>query len=163
MTCHTVSADGTTLVSGGGSFGGSYSLATGTPIYSLGGVWGGGTGGATDDPSVIQWSASALTPDGKYLVENQLASQLSVDVGGTTISGMFKTADGTGVATSGLPSDPTFMPSFSPDGSKMVYVAGSTTVPGDWISSASPGALLFDRAAFTRLKALRKKSKSSAC
>ena len=40
MTCHTVSADGTTIISGGGSFGGSYSLATDTPIYSLGGVWG---------------------------------------------------------------------------------------------------------------------------
>ncbi len=143
MTCHTVSADGTTIISGGGSFGGSYSLATDTPIYSLGGVWGGtnASGGAVDSPSVIQWSNSALTPDGKYVVENQLAAQLSVDVGGSLFGGMFNTANGSAVATSGFPSEPVFMPSFSPDGSKMVFVGGDTTVPSDWISSDSPGAL----------------------
>src|SRR5215468_11019905 len=39
MTCHTVSADGSTLVSGGGTFGGSYDLITGQPRHSLGGTW----------------------------------------------------------------------------------------------------------------------------
>src|SRR5262249_4535842 len=40
MTCHTVSADGSTLVSGGGTFGGSYDLKALMPIHSLGGTWG---------------------------------------------------------------------------------------------------------------------------
>jgi hypothetical protein len=141
MTCHTVSANGAVLVSGGGSFGGSFSLATGQPMYSLGGVWGGGTNGATDNAQVVQWSNSALSPDGAYVVENQLASQLSQAVAGPAINGMFKTADGTAVATSGVPADPLFMPAFSPDATKMVYVAGTATVPADWISSATPGAL----------------------
>jgi len=140
MTCHTVSANGSVIISGGGSFGGSYSLTTGQPMYSLGGVWGGTAG---DQPSVIQWSGSALTPDGAYVVENQLASQLSQAVNGPAISGMFKTADGSAVAQSdsGLTGDALFMPAFSPDGSKMLYVAGAKSVPGDWITSTAPGAL----------------------
>jgi hypothetical protein len=40
MTCHTVSADGSTIISGGGMFGGSYDLKTNTPIYSFGYGWG---------------------------------------------------------------------------------------------------------------------------
>jgi hypothetical protein len=39
MTCHTVSADGSTLASGGGVFAGSYNLQTNAPIDSLGGTW----------------------------------------------------------------------------------------------------------------------------
>jgi hypothetical protein len=54
---------------------------------------------------------------------------------------MYKTADGTAVATSGVPTDPLFMPAFSPDASKMVYVAGANTVPAYWITSTAPGAL----------------------
>ena len=39
MTCHTVSADGSTLVSGGGVYAGSYNLKTDMPMHSLGGTW----------------------------------------------------------------------------------------------------------------------------
>ena len=141
MTCHTVSADGTTLVSGGGSFGGSYSLLSKTPIHSLGGVWGGGPSDTEDDPSVIAWSNAALTPDGKYLVENQMASQLSVASGGMGLGGMYATLDGSGVPGSGLPAEPVFMPAFSPDGSKLVFVGGSATLPPSWLASADPGPL----------------------
>jgi len=141
MTCHTVSANGSVIVSGGGSFGGSYSLATGQPIYSLPGVWGGGTAGTTDNSTVVQWSNSALTPDGTYIVENQLASQLSEAVGGPEYGGIFKTADGTAATTAGLPNEPIFMPAFSPDGSKLLWVAGASSVPGDWLTSTAPGAL----------------------
>ncbi len=45
MTCHTVSADGSTLVSGGGIFGGSYNLASSQPEVYLGGTWGPSSGG----------------------------------------------------------------------------------------------------------------------
>ena len=40
MTCHTVSADGSTIISGGGVFGGSYDLLTSKPTTYLGGTWG---------------------------------------------------------------------------------------------------------------------------
>lgn len=59
MTCHTVSADGSTLVSGGDTLGGSYNLLTNSVIFDTGG-----------DPGSAQkrlWSNPALSPDGKYL------------------------------------------------------------------------------------------------
>ena len=57
MTCHTVSADGSTLISGGGTFGGSYDLKAGAPVVSLPGTWGLASGSAS---SVIKWMMPAL-------------------------------------------------------------------------------------------------------
>jgi hypothetical protein len=54
---------------------------------------------------------------------------------------MFKTSDGSAVTNGGLPSDPIYMPAFSPDATKLVYVAGSPTFSGNWVSNAAPGAL----------------------
>jgi hypothetical protein len=144
MTCHTVSADGSTLVSGGGSFGGSYSLKTGQPMHSLGQyVWGGGTGGTVDQWQSIQWSNAALTPDGKYVVENQIASQLSqaTNPAGPTLGGMYQTSDGAAVANAGLPSEPLFMPAFSPDGTKLLWVGGANTPQAPWLANNHPGPL----------------------
>ena len=47
MTCHTVSADGSTIVSGGGIFGGSYDLLTSKPTVYLGGTWGAASGNSS--------------------------------------------------------------------------------------------------------------------
>jgi hypothetical protein len=62
MTCHTVSADGSTIISGGDVMGGSFNLLTNTPIYDL--------GGAAGSAQKRAWSNSALSPNGKYVVEN---------------------------------------------------------------------------------------------
>ena len=110
MTCHTVSADGSTLVSGGDTFGGTYDLLLNKPAYNLNGVPG--------SPAQRAWSNPALSPNGKYLVEN--SSALPGPPG--AMDGLWNTKDGTRVAASGLDSVKLGMPSFSPDATKLAYV-----------------------------------------
>jgi len=141
MTCHTVSADGSTLISGGGIFGGSYDLLKGQPTVYLGGTWGASSGSSS---SVVRWMDSALSPTGKYILTNGMAEALAyVNDGKTTgFLGLYTTADGKPVAGSGI--DPTHVsqPAWSPEGSRIVFVD-----PGDpmsWYSNWSnppPGDL----------------------
>jgi len=111
MTCHTVSADGSTLISGGDTLGGSYDLINNKPIHDTGG-----------DPGSAQkrwWSNAALSPNGKWLVQNGTTS-IPGPPGG--MMGLWSTSDGTLVSGSNLDSVSLGMPSFSPDGSKIAYV-----------------------------------------
>jgi len=110
MTCHTVSADGSTMVSGGDTLGGSYDLLTNKPIFDL--------GGAPGSAQKRAWSNPALSPNGKYLVEN--SSLLPGPPG--AMDGLWNTKDGTRVASSGLDGVRLGMPSFSPDATKLAYV-----------------------------------------
>ncbi len=130
MTCHTVSADGSTLISGGGVFGGNYDLLTDQPTYSLGGTW-----PAPNGSSVVRWMMPALSPDGKYVVTNAMAEGLAYANDGTTqgFLGMYTTADGMPVPSSGLMNVPITQPTWSPDGSRLVFVDA-----GDPLNSASP-------------------------
>jgi hypothetical protein len=131
MACHTVSADGSTLIATGGTFGGTYDLKQNKPGYGL--------GGAPDSPQIRAWALSALTPDGAYMVADGLSPQLT----GQPIQGMFKTADGSAVATaaSGLGSELYYMPAFSPDGSSFVFVGDSNPKTKYWAATATAGAL----------------------
>ena len=122
MTCHTVSADGSTIISGGGTFGGSYDLITGMPKKSLGGVWGAAN---QNDGSVIQWMDSALSPNGKYILVNSMGVALSRAAstpGPDNFYGLYDTASGALVPTGALDGVKAAMPAFSPDGSVVAYV-----------------------------------------
>ena len=132
MTCHTVSADGSTIVSGGGTFAGSYDLGKNTPIHSLGGTWG-------YDPNTagvpvwnnIQWEVPALSPDGKYILTNSMAQAGVSDYSGpNTVMGLFTTADGQPVATSGVQGTAFDAPAWSPDGSRVAFLASGD--PSGW-------------------------------
>jgi hypothetical protein len=111
MTCHTVSADGSTLVSGGDTLGGSYDLLKNQPIHDIGGAAGSGQKRA--------WSNSALSPNGKYMVQNGDTSIPGPPGAGT---GLWDTATGALVTGSGLDASHLSMPSFAPDGTKLAYV-----------------------------------------
>jgi hypothetical protein len=134
MTCHTVSADGSTIVSGGGTFGGSYDLLTGQPMHSLGGTWGydPNTAGAPEWQN-IQWEAPALSPNGTYVLTNSMAQSGVTDTSGpNTDMGLFTTADGLPVATSGVDGGAFASPAWSPDGSKVAFV--NSGAPSAWAS-----------------------------
>jgi hypothetical protein len=111
MTCHTVSADGSTIISGGDVMGGSFDLLTNTPIHNL--------GGAAGSAQIRAWSNAALSPNGKYIVEN---GNPSVPGPPGNQPGMYNTSDGSLVAGSGLDALTLGSPSFSADGTKLAYV-----------------------------------------
>lgn len=124
MTCHTVSADGSTIVSGGDTLGGSYNLLTNSVIYD--------TGGPASSAQKRIWSNPALSPNGKWLVQNG-----RTDVPGPpgAMDGLWNTQNGARAANSGLDGVKLGMPSFSPDGSKIAYVD---------VASGALGAYGFD-------------------
>ena len=144
MTCHTVSADGSTLISGGGVFGGSYNLVTGAVTHSLGGTWGPSSGAASSS-SVVEWSNAAASPTGKYILTNGMAEGLAYanDSHTTGFLGLYTTADGQPVAASGLMGAAITQPAWSPDGSRIAYVnAGDPmTWYGSW-NAPPPGDLM---------------------
>ncbi len=129
MTCHAVSADGSTLVAGGGTYGGSYDLVANKPKYGL--------GGAPDSAQARQWALPAVSADGKYVVVDALANQLGAPIA----TGMFSSADGSAIANSGLPNERMYMPAFSPDGTSLVFVTGTNPNSGYWAATGTPGTL----------------------
>ena len=101
-TCHAVSADGSTLVIGGDVTTSTFDLKTNKPSFA-------GMGRA--------WAQPALTPDGKFLVQN--ASPLPGPPGGA--DGLWSSANAKRATNSGLDGRTFGMPTFAPDGSRLVY------------------------------------------
>ena len=129
MTCHAVSADGSTLVSAGGTYGGSYDLVANKTKFALGGGY--------DSAQSRQWALPAVSPDGKFVVVDALANQLGAPIS----TGMFSTLDGSPVANNGLPNERMYMPAFSPDGSSLVFVTGTNPNTNYWAATGAPGKL----------------------
>ena len=128
MACHTVAANGSSMIAAGGTFGGTYDLQNNTMGYSV------GTG--ENSGTIRQWGLSALSPTGDYVVVNALMDPLT----GLTPDGMYQTSTGAAVTGNGLSAEKTFMPAFSPDGSGFVFVTGSFPNTGYWLATGAPGA-----------------------
>jgi WD40-like Beta Propeller Repeat len=110
MTCHTVSADGSTMLSGGDLLGGSYDLRQKKVLYDL--------GGTPESKLARKWSNAALSPNGAYVIEN--GAFMAGPPGQS--DGLWRTSNGQRVPNSGLDGTTYGMPAFSPDGSKIAFV-----------------------------------------
>jgi hypothetical protein len=133
MTCHTVSADGSTIISGGGTYGGSYDLKSSQPVHYTGGTW--GEGGSQWQS--IKWSNPAVSPNGKYVLTNTMAVGLSLSASGPGgFQGLYDTQSGAAVPNSGLDGKQAAMPAWSPEGSLIAYVESGD--PAGWASWLNP-------------------------
>lgn len=106
--CHAVSANGHTLIIGGDVNSSKFDLLTDTTVFSTTSV----------GKPVRNWAMPAISPDGKYVVENN--APLPGPPGGS--DGMFNADTGMKVADSGLEGAKLWMPAFAPKGHKLVYV-----------------------------------------
>ncbi|MGZ5967100.1 MAG: hypothetical protein ACXWP4_05495, partial [Polyangiales bacterium] len=100
MTCHSVSADGSTLISGGYGFGGAWDLKSNAPRHGI---------ASNLDSARSSWGFAAVSPDGKIAVPQGAG-------------GAFATADGTHQDGSGLDGTGVWFPSFAPNASALFYV-----------------------------------------
>ncbi|RYE91867.1 MAG: hypothetical protein EOO75_07955, partial [Myxococcales bacterium] len=130
-TCHTVSANGTTLLLGGGeeaddSKASVFDLSTNQVSRTY------------DQGYGRAWAMPALSPDGKYAVLND-ASQLPGGPGKG--GGLFDVGTAAKVPGTSLDADPLWMPAFSPDGTRLVYVDRTSRALGalDYNQSLLPG------------------------
>ncbi len=110
MTCHTVSADGSTLVSGGDTLGGTFDLKNSKVTWDEGGAPGGA--------QKRRWAYAALSPNGKYVLE----SFAPFPVGFGTQTGLFLATSKALVPDSGVDGVRLGTPAFAPDGSLIAYV-----------------------------------------
>lgn len=111
-TCHTVSADGSTLVIGGDVSTSTFNLIQGAAALGLGSV----------GKSTRNWAMPAVSPDGKVLVENN--APLPGPPGGS--DGMWDTYTGQKLGGTGLDGVLLNMPAFSPSGKYLAYVDHNT-------------------------------------
>jgi hypothetical protein len=112
-TCHSVSANGQTMIIGGDVNVSTFDLLNNQPVFTTTKV---GKG-------VRNWAMPAISPDGKLVVENN--APLPGPPGGS--DGIFVADTGLKVPNSGLEGVKLWMPAFAPKGHKLVYVdpAGS--------------------------------------
>jgi hypothetical protein len=111
-TCHSVSANGSTLIIGGDVSASTFDLLSNTTALELQSV----------GKPTRNWAMPAISPDGSTLIENNAA--LPGPPGGS--DGMWDAY--TGQKLTGLGLDGVFldMPAFAPDGSKIAFVDHTT-------------------------------------
>ncbi len=108
-TCHTVSADGLTLVMGGDTAVSTFNLLDNTPTLGIGNI----------GKPVRNWAMPAVSPDGKVLIENN--APLPGPPGGS--DGMWDPQTGTKILGTGLDGVLLDMPAFSPSGKSVAAVS----------------------------------------
>ncbi len=107
-TCHSVSANGSTLIIGGDVDVSTWDLLANQPVLSVGSV----------GKSLRNWAMPAISPKGKFLVENN--APLPGPPGGS--DGMWDPTTGMKLGGTGLDGVFLDMPAFGPSGTKLAYV-----------------------------------------
>ena len=110
-TCHSVSANGSTLIIGGDTKASVIDLLTNTVTLKLGDI---------PKKAVRNWAMPAISPNGKVLIENN--APLPGPPGGPDGDGMWDVATGQKIAGTGLDGVFLDMPAFAPNGTKIAYV-----------------------------------------
>lgn len=105
--CHTVAANGLTLIIGGDVGVSNFDLLKNAPAFNLG--------------NNRRWAMPAVSPDGKFVVENN-AGHLPGPPGGD--DGIFDALTGQKVPGTGLDGIKLWMPAFGPKGHRLAYVDG---------------------------------------
>lgn len=111
-TCHTVSADGLTLVIGGDTSVSTFNLLSNTPTLGI----------ASIGKPVRNWAMPAVSPDGKVLIENN-EQQIPGPPGGS--DGMWDPQTGAKILGTGLDGVKLNMPSFAPAGNMIAAVSNT--------------------------------------
>ncbi len=111
-TCHTVSANGSTLLIGGDVSTSTFDLIQGAAAFSVTAV----------GKAVRNWAMPAVSPDGKVLVENNAA--LPGPPGGS--DGMWNAYTGEKIVGTGLDGVLLDMPAFAPSSKYLAYVDHTT-------------------------------------
>jgi hypothetical protein len=106
-TCHSVSANGSTMIIGGDAAASTWDLLTNTLAYDQGSY-----------AARRAWAMPAISPNGKALVENN--APLPGPPGGS--DGMFDPATGAKLPGTGLEGIFLDMPAFGPSGTKLAFV-----------------------------------------
>lgn len=108
-TCHSVSANGKTLILGGDIAVSNWDLVKNTSVLDLTAV----------GKPIRNWAMAAISPDGSVVVENGEINLPGPPGGG---DGMWDAVTGAKLANTGLEGITLDMPAFSPDGKKLAYV-----------------------------------------
>lgn len=111
-TCHSVSADGNTMILGGDIAVSTWDLSNNVPVLDIQSV----------GKPVRNWAMPAISPDGKVVIEN--AAPLPGPPGGS--DGMWDALTGVKRENTGLEGIQLNMPAFAPDGSSIVAVDHNT-------------------------------------
>ena len=118
-SCHTVSANGGTLVYNYGYWppevSDSFDLKAGAGVFT------GLQNNSGGDAGASQWALAGLTPDGTLLTENFAPVRGTIGVQ----TGAFDPATGNAIPGTGI-SGQLWMPAFSPDGLLLAYVDSTT-------------------------------------
>jgi hypothetical protein len=110
-TCHSVSADGSTLIIGGDVTTSTWDLLTNSSVFSTTQV----------GKPVRNWGMPAISPNGKVLVENN-DSRIPGPPGSADGDGMWDPTTGQKLLGTGLDGIKLRMPGFGPSGTKLAYV-----------------------------------------
>ena len=111
-TCHSVSADGNTMIIGGDIAVSTWDLSNNVQILGLADV----------GKAVRNWAMPAISPDGTVLIEN--AAPLPGPPGGS--DGMWNAMTGVKLENTGLEGVQLNMPAFGPAGDLIAYITHDT-------------------------------------